>query len=368
MPANRPVVQPLVSLRVFAASLLVFWLPACAEDRDDLVRALSEREANEILVLLEDLEPEKVAETSRRTTEYRITVPSEVSRLALARLVEAGLPRAVHGGFESLLEDKPLIPGEADERARWMHALSGEVARTLEAITGIVEARVHIVLPERSRWAEASLPLCYLTRPEFAQVLEAWTESTSRQELEARAKEVRSKRVGDGLTLGKASAGVLLRLASSSLEIGGQSLAATEPHTKERLAEIVSRTAPQLDPEQVHIEFTRALVAPLPEGALVSFLTASEYQVFEEELASAVESLPSAEETQAFDRAARGALVKAVEGRVVGARLVPDEKYFAVWGYAVFATLVSLLLFTQLRKYVLRSKRLAQQLQGKMRS
>lgn len=34
-----------------------------------------------------------------------------------------------------------------EEHARWLHALAGELSRSLESIDGVVEARVHLGLP-----------------------------------------------------------------------------------------------------------------------------------------------------------------------------------------------------------------------------
>jgi type III secretion protein J len=39
------------------------------------------------------------------------------------------------------------VPTPVEERARWLHALSGELARSVEALDGVVEARVHLGLP-----------------------------------------------------------------------------------------------------------------------------------------------------------------------------------------------------------------------------
>ena len=47
-----------------------------------------------------------------------------------------------------MIENAGLIPTRTDERARLMHAISGELSETLQAYDRITHARVHVVLPE----------------------------------------------------------------------------------------------------------------------------------------------------------------------------------------------------------------------------
>jgi type III secretion protein J len=41
-----------------------------------------------------------------------------------------------------------MVPTPTEEHALYLHALGGELARSVEAIDGVVEARVHVGLPQ----------------------------------------------------------------------------------------------------------------------------------------------------------------------------------------------------------------------------
>jgi type III secretion protein J len=121
-----------------------------SKSSEELVRVDSEKEANRVLVELESRgikQAQKVEKSEQRKTLWSITVlPADV---AAARniLVQCDLPRERHGGFASMAESSSLIPTKNEERAKLMHAFSGELERTFETYDRVVSARVHIVLP-----------------------------------------------------------------------------------------------------------------------------------------------------------------------------------------------------------------------------
>jgi type III secretion protein J len=59
-----------------------------------------------------------------------------------------GLPRGRRAGFGELYKQTSLLPTPTEERARYLEALSSEIAKTLETVEGVAHARVHLVLPE----------------------------------------------------------------------------------------------------------------------------------------------------------------------------------------------------------------------------
>ncbi|MBI2895423.1 MAG: secretion protein [Deltaproteobacteria bacterium] len=113
---------------------------------------LDERSANEIALVLDEggiasrKEPEAAAAGGGRT--WAVTVVPADSGRAFQLLSDRGLPRAAPPGFDEILRNQSLIPTSGEERARHVHALSGELARTFESVRGILEARVHLALPE----------------------------------------------------------------------------------------------------------------------------------------------------------------------------------------------------------------------------
>lgn len=69
--------------------------------------------------------------------------PSQVSR-AVAVLAREEIPRREEPGFHEAWGARSLVSTGTEERARAAQALGGELARSLESIDGVVDARVHV--------------------------------------------------------------------------------------------------------------------------------------------------------------------------------------------------------------------------------
>ena len=130
-------------------SLVLVVLPVIAACGDEvLLHRLDEGQANQVLVALGD-----AGVTARKgrdegdETAFEVTVrPSEASRARLL-LSTRDLPRARSQGFSDLFGSAGLVPSPLEEHARYLHALSGELSRTVEALDGVIGARVHLALP-----------------------------------------------------------------------------------------------------------------------------------------------------------------------------------------------------------------------------
>ncbi len=146
------------SIVVVTLMLVGAMLPGC-EQRETLVTVDSQREAIEILVELARVPvvgAKVQAQTVNRKQVQAITLPtSEIAR-GRTLLLERDLPRRERGGLESFVASAGVIPTPADERAKLMHAISGELERTLEAIAGVSRARVHVVLPEKDSFSPSA--------------------------------------------------------------------------------------------------------------------------------------------------------------------------------------------------------------------
>jgi len=79
---------------------------------------------------------------------FSVSVASADAVGAMELLRSLGLPRGRRPGFGETYKSPSLLPTPTEERARYVEALSGEVARTLETLDGVILARVHLVLPE----------------------------------------------------------------------------------------------------------------------------------------------------------------------------------------------------------------------------
>jgi type III secretion protein J len=108
-----------------------------------LQAGLEEHEANEVLVVLAQhgLAGSKVG---GGRAGHAVEVASDDLAAAWSALRAAGLPRPRHAGFRDVFQERGLVPGQAEEQALFLSALQEELARTLEAVEGVLAARVHV--------------------------------------------------------------------------------------------------------------------------------------------------------------------------------------------------------------------------------
>ncbi len=130
---------------LFPVALLSL-LTACGDEV--LLHRLDEPQANQVLVALADagLPARKEREGSDDGT-FTVAVRPSEAEAARSLLSARDLPRARSPGFSELFGSPGLVPTPLEEHARYLHALSGELARTLEALDGVVGSRVHLALP-----------------------------------------------------------------------------------------------------------------------------------------------------------------------------------------------------------------------------
>ncbi len=126
----------------FAALALV----ACG--REEVLHGLEESQANQVLVALDEggVRASKQREEGSEGA-WRIEVGRSESARAQQILAERELPRQRPPGFGEVFGKGSVVPTPVEERALYLHALSGELARSLEAIDGVLAARVHLALP-----------------------------------------------------------------------------------------------------------------------------------------------------------------------------------------------------------------------------
>jgi type III secretion protein J len=127
-----------------------------------LETGLTEPEAQEIIVLLKDHGLEAVKQISaaadQGTPTWTVSVKGGNQNLFLAWkiLQENGLPREKTTGLKDVFSNSSLIPTASEEKARLIVGLSGEMRQTLLAVNGVIDARVHVVLPDNSPLLEKS--------------------------------------------------------------------------------------------------------------------------------------------------------------------------------------------------------------------
>jgi len=137
--------------------LIACLLPLCACLSRDLQSGLSEQEAQEIVVVLKqnglEAYPVREAGSDRDAAPaWTVRVKGGGRNLVAAWQVlqDNGLPRQKVKGLEEVFANKGMIPTASEEKARMLLGLSGELTRTIKSVTGVVDARVQVVLPENS--------------------------------------------------------------------------------------------------------------------------------------------------------------------------------------------------------------------------
>lgn len=141
-------------MRVLLALTACAILAGCGgASYETLVEVETQKQANVVLV---ELARANITDTrvgtggDRRTPTIVISVPNDQLFAARELLVRLNLPEQSPPGFDEMLAKRGFIPTETEERARLMHAVSGEISRTFEIYDDIVSARVHVVLPDET--------------------------------------------------------------------------------------------------------------------------------------------------------------------------------------------------------------------------
>ncbi len=134
-------------MRRVAGLGIVLALTACTAV---LERGLSEPQADEIVVALGERGIGATTQGGRGGEGCDVVIAeSDVGR-ALGVLREEGLPRADAAGTAEAYAEPSLIPTAGEERARRSAALAVDLARSIEALDGVHDARVHVGLPDPS--------------------------------------------------------------------------------------------------------------------------------------------------------------------------------------------------------------------------
>lgn len=140
-------------IRKYNWIFLFLLLAACS--KMPIYHDLTETEANEILVALQDrgISAHKLKEVKSQQVTWSIQVANRDASAAQKILVENNLPHKKELGFSGICKDKGLIPTPDEEKCRKVLALKGEIINSLEKIPGVIEADVVLNLPEVSEFA-----------------------------------------------------------------------------------------------------------------------------------------------------------------------------------------------------------------------
>ncbi len=142
------------SVLVFGVLLPLLLLSAC---KTNLYTGLSEQDANEMIAVLirHNLDSSK---SSGDKGTWDIMVEESQLAQAVEVLKSTGYPRDSYKSIGDVFGSSGLVSSPMEERIRFIYALSQELANTLSRIDGVIDARVHIVLPENDPLAQTIEP------------------------------------------------------------------------------------------------------------------------------------------------------------------------------------------------------------------
>ncbi len=137
----------LIGALAAAITLIVFILFWSVEPEYKLLYGkLSDQAAGEVVQALEAAGvPYKLDAQSGE-----ILVPADQVHDVRIKLASQGLPRAEGSGYEMLEQGSRFGTSQFMEKARYHHALEGELARTINRFESVESARVHLAIPRQS--------------------------------------------------------------------------------------------------------------------------------------------------------------------------------------------------------------------------
>ncbi len=154
MPTLRPL-PAARSLRLAAASLALLLLAGCG--KIPLYSELSETEANEMMSVLLQSEI-ACTKTAAKEEKWQLKVSQADFSRAVELLKSQGYPRDRFTKIGDVFQKSGLVSSPTEERIRYMYALSQEISETFMRIDGVLNARVHIVIPNNDPLAEKVVP------------------------------------------------------------------------------------------------------------------------------------------------------------------------------------------------------------------
>ena len=123
-------------------------LGGCA--KNTLYTELTETQANEVEAALLSAHIDADKSSVAKSKGFSISVSHGDIPRAMAVLNAVGLPRQQLHTLGDVFPKEGFVSSPLEERARYVFALSQEVEQTLLQFDGVVDARVHIALPEHN--------------------------------------------------------------------------------------------------------------------------------------------------------------------------------------------------------------------------
>jgi type III secretion protein J len=144
-------------IKVFRPALLLLLLLTLCSCKVTAYSDLSEQEVNEMLVALSN-NGISAFKTSVGQGLWELSVEERYLPRGLDILNANGLPRTKFQSMGDVFKKESMVSTPLEEQARLVFALSQELAATVAAIDGVLDARVHLVLPELDNFGKKLSP------------------------------------------------------------------------------------------------------------------------------------------------------------------------------------------------------------------
>lgn len=142
-------------MRVLPLLLALLILGGCG--RTELYTGLSETQANEMVAILRNAGIDARKQPAPDGA-FEIAAPVDSFGDAVRILREEGYPRDEFQSLGTVFRKEGFVSSPLEERARLVFGLSQELSDTMTRIDGVVEARVHLALPERDPMGQPAKP------------------------------------------------------------------------------------------------------------------------------------------------------------------------------------------------------------------
>lgn len=147
-------------MRFFSATFFVLCLGLAACSDTVLLQELDQRDATEVLVLLDknDISAKNEAVEKQQGTTWKILISASDETQARELLLANHLPRQKQLGLSGICKDAGLIPTPKTEKCRELLAIKGEIINSFTAIPGVVNADVVLNIPDKEDFPDEKAP------------------------------------------------------------------------------------------------------------------------------------------------------------------------------------------------------------------
>jgi type III secretion protein J len=143
--------------RVLCLSILCVSLLLTGCGKSALYSGLKEKEANEMIAILQQY-GFGVDKVIGKENACNVIIDKSRFSLAIDILASKGYPKVKFDTLGDVFKKSGLVSSPLEERVRFMYALGESISATINHIPGVIDAKVHIVLPENDPYSEKNTP------------------------------------------------------------------------------------------------------------------------------------------------------------------------------------------------------------------